>query len=174
MIEKITIEQERRVLTGPAGPAGPAGPSGPVGPQGPSGAGGGPQGPPGADGAQGEQGIQGIPGTAGTPGTPGAAGAQGLRGPSTINTTNVYTIVGTTNPNVFTNGFASSVANCLGGDTALSGSFTVGASVSTPTAIAEIVSSKPLASETGWNATAFGESSGQGFVTADVVCFDNP
>ena len=37
-----------------------------------------------------------------------------------------------------------------------------GASVSTPTAIAEIVSSKPLASEIGWNATAFGESSGQG------------
>jgi len=31
-----------------------------------------------------------------------------------------------------------------------------------------------LANETGWNATALQNTSGQGTVTADVVCFDNP
>ena len=167
--------------TGPQGPQGPQGPpgangtgGGPPGPQGPVG----PAGPPGQPGEDGLDGAQGPPGPAGAnstvPGPQGPQGPQGLRGLSTINTTNVYTVVGPTNPNVFTNSFASSVALCLPGDTALSGSFVVGASVSTPTAIAEIVSDKPWANETGWNATAFGEHSGQGSVTADVVCFDNP
>jgi hypothetical protein len=147
-------DRDRDNKTGTQGPPGPTGPQGPQGIQGPI-------------GPNGTQGIQGIQGPIGPNGT------QGPPGPSTINTTNVYTNVGPTNNNVFTNSFASSVALCDLGDTALSGSFVTGA-VGPPSAIAEIVSSKPLANETGWNATAFGEVSGNGFVTADVVCFDNP
>ena len=120
-------------------------------------------------GGQGGTGSQGPPGPTGPQGPPGIPGTPGL---STITTDNVYTVVGPTNNNVFTNSFASSVALCDEEDTALSGSFIVGAVAGN--AIAEIVSSKPLANETGWNATAFGEVSGNGFVTADVVCFDNP
>ena len=41
-------------------------------------------------------------------------------------------------------------------------------------AIPLLISSKPLASETGWNITVFGINSGNGHVTADVECFDNP
>jgi hypothetical protein len=168
---------------GPPGPPGATGATGPQGPQGPPGPAGGqigPQGPPGPPGTPGEDGLDGAQGPRGpaganstVPGPQGPQGPQGLRGLSTINTTNVYTVVGPTNNNVFTNSFASSVALCDLGDTALSGSFIVGA-VGPATAIAEIVSDKPLANETGWNATAFGESSGNGRVTADVVCFDNP
>jgi len=151
------------------------GAQGPPGPQGPQG----PQGPSGADGAQGEQGIQGIPGTPGTPGTPGAAGAQGPPGPSTINTTNVYRNFGETNERIFTRDFGSSVAFCDDGDTALSGSFVVG-QIGVPDppgslpAIPLLISSEPLADFTGWNVTVFGINSGNGFVTADVECFDNP
>ena len=131
----------------------------------------GPQGPPGADGAQGEQGIQGIPGT---PGPPGANGAQGPAGPSTINTTNVYTVVGDPNNRLFGPfGFGSSVAVCDPEDTALSGSFETRFLGGVGT-IATMVSSKPLANETGWNATAVQNSSGNSEITADVVCFDNP
>jgi Collagen triple helix repeat (20 copies) len=151
------------------------GAQGPPGPQGPQG----PQGPPGADGAQGEQGIQGIPGTPGTPGTPGAAGAQGPPGPSTINTTNVYENLGPTNDEIFTRSFGSSVALCDPGDTALSGSFEVGQigepdPPGSPPAIPLLIKSEPLADFTGWNITVFGINSGNGFVTADVECFDNP
>ena len=137
-----------------------------TGTQGPQG----PQGPPGADGAQGEQGIQGIPGT---PGTPGANGAQGPAGPSTINTTNVYTVIGEPDLEIFTNDFGSSVAVCDLGDTALSGSFET-TFVGGQGTIATMVSSKPLANETGWNATALQNTSGHSTVTADVECFDNP
>jgi hypothetical protein len=143
---------------------------GPQGPQGPPGAAStvpGPQGPPGLNGTNGTNGINGINGA------PGATGQRGPAGPSTINTTNVYTKVGLTNSSVFTNSFASSIAVCDLGDTAIGGSFVVGR-VNPNQPIAEIVSSKPLANETGWNATAFGEDSGNGFVTADVECFDNP
>ena len=99
-------------------------------------------------------------------------------GPSTINTTNVYTNIGPNNTSVFTRSLASSVALCDPGDTALSGSFKVG-QVGTPEpgllpAIPLLISSKPLASETGWNITVFGINSGNGHVTADVECFDNP
>jgi len=138
------------------------------------------QGPQGANGtAGGPPGPQGIPGINGTNGVNGTQGPQGIAGPSTINTTNVYRNVGETNERVFTNDFASSVANCDPGDTALSGSFEVGA-IGTPVppitepAIPLLISSEPLASETGWNITVFGFTSGNGFVTADVECFDNP
>jgi hypothetical protein len=184
--DRKDVRDNRTGTQGPPGPTGPPGATGATGPQGPQGiqgpqgpAGGqiGPQGPPGPPGEDGLDGAQGPPGPAGAnstvPGPQGPQGIQGLRGLSTINTTNVYTVVGPTNNNVFTNSFASSVALCDLGDTALSGSFIVGA-VGPATAIAEIVSDKPLANETGWNATAFGESSGNGRVTADVVCFDNP
>lgn len=99
-------------------------------------------------------------------------------GSSTINTTNVYTNIGQNNTSVFTRSLASSVALCDPGDTALSGSFKVG-QVGTPPpgslpAIPLLISSKPLTSETGWNITVFGINSGNGHVTADVECFDNP
>ena len=104
----------------------------------------------------------------GSQGPPGINGAQGPPGPSTINTTNVYTNVGPTRASIFTNGFGSSVALCDPGDTALSGSFVT----NTP---AVIKFSKPLANETGWNATAQTQFSGtEWYVTADVECFDNP
>jgi hypothetical protein len=155
--------------TGPPGPAGPQGPQGPAGPAGPAG-------PIGPNGTQGPQGIQGPIGPNGTQGIQGIQGPQGPAGLSTINTTNVYTNVGPTNSSVFTRSFASSVALCdEPNDTALSGSYVIGEiGSSNPPAIPIVVSFKPLANETGWNATAFGINSGNGFVTADVECFDNP
>ena len=153
------------------------------GPPGPAGANStvpGPQGLPGPAGANRTfPGPQGLPGINGTNGVNGTQGPQGPRGPSTINTTNVYTNVGPTNNNVFTNDFVSAIANCDPGDTALGGSFKVGAigrpipPVTEP-AIPLLISSQPLASETGWNVTVFGINSGNGLVTADVECFDNP
>jgi hypothetical protein len=133
----------------------------------------GPPGPPGVNGTQGPIGPPGINGTQGPPGVNGTQGIQGPPGPSTINTTNVYTKVGIPDREIFTNDYGSSVAVCDLGDTALSGSFVttfVGGQGTHPA----IVSSKPLANETGWNATALQNTSGQGTVTADVVCFDNP
>ena len=106
-------------------------------------------------------------------------GAQGPPGPSTINTTNVYRNFGETNERIFTRDFGSSVAFCDDGDTALSGSFVVG-QIGVPDppgslpAIPLLISSEPLADFTGWNVTVFGINSGNGFVTADVECFDNP
>ena len=118
------------------------------------------------------QGPQGLPG-----GLNGTNGAQ-VHGPSTINTTNVYTNVGPTNDQIFTREFGSSVALCDPGDTALSGSFKVGqignSEPGLVPAIPLLISSKPLANETGWNITVFGIYSGNGLVTADVECFDNP
>ena len=100
------------------------------------------------------------------------------QGPSTINPTNVYTNVGETNDRIFTRDFGSAVANCDPGDTALSGSFEVG-QIGSPEpgllpAIPLLISSEPLATHTGWNITVFGINSGNGFVTPDVECFDNP
>ena len=117
-------------------------------------------------------GGQGGNGT-GSQGPRGPVGPEGPAGPSTITTTNIYTIVGEPDNEIFTNDFGSSVAVCDLGDTALSGSFVttfVGGLGTNPA----IVSSKPLDNETGWNATALQNTSGQGTVTADVVCFDNP
>jgi len=147
--------------TGTQGPPGPPGPPGQTGPQG----------PPGATGSQGIQGIQGPPGVNGTQGPPGVNGTQGPPGPSTINTTNVYTVVGNTTTSTGF-GLFSSIALCDAGDTAQSGSF-----VTNGTAL--IRSDKPLATENGWNATAQRLVPSQvpnepGSVTADVQCFDNP
>jgi hypothetical protein len=176
--DKDRKDVNRDNRTGIQGPPGPQGPTGPQGPQGPPGPAGGQQGPPGANGTQGPQGLPGANGTQGLPGANGTQGIQGLPGPSTINTTNVYTNIGPNNTSIFTRSFGSSVALCDPGDTALSGSFKVG-QVGTPQpgllpAIPLLISSKPLASETGWNITVFGINSGNGHVTADVECFDNP
>ena len=132
----------------------------------------GPQGPPGTNGTDGAQGPPGINGT---------DGAQGPPGPSTINSTNVYIVVGnTTTASSSNNGLVervipiptpltiSSVALCDAGDTVLSGSFVTNGS-------AIIRSFEPLDTLNGWNSTAeliaFG---GTGSVTADAECFDNP
>jgi hypothetical protein len=111
----------------------------------------------GGDGT-GPQGPAGPRGPQGLPGTPG---------PSTVTTENVYTNLGPVRGNIFTNDLGSSVALCDEGDTALSGSFFTNR-------FAVIQQSKPLANETGWNATAQTVFSGTGTVQADVVCFDNP
>ena len=179
-------KDNRTGIQGPQGPAGPQGPPGTAGgPPGPAGTQG-PAGPQGLTGSQGERGLtgatgatgptstvpgpQGPPGVNGTNGINGAPGAQGPRGPSTINTTNVYTVLGPTTPSQFAFDAFSSIALCDLGDTALSGSFV--------TSSALITSDRPLANETGWNATAaFIPSLGlpfPGLVTADVECFDNP
>jgi Collagen triple helix repeat (20 copies) len=171
--------------TGTQGPPGPQGPQGPIGPQGPPGPAGGqsgPQGPPGPAGVPGPQGERGLTGATGMTGpastvpgpqgergfngTNGVNGTQGLPGPNTINATNIYNNV-TTNPNVFTNDLVTVTALCDAGDTALSGSFEVSGT-------AVIKSFKPLITHNGWTATALGQTSGQGSVTVDVECFDNP
>ena len=110
-------------------------------------------------------------GVNGTQGPPGVNGTQGPPGPSTINTTNVYTVVGNTTTSTSI-GLFSSIALCDAGDTAQSGSFVTNGS-------ALIRSDKPLATENGWNATAQRLAPAQGpnepgSVTADVICFDNP
>jgi hypothetical protein len=152
---------------GEPGPQGPAGPPGVPGPQGERGFNG-TQGPMGFNGTQGPMGFNGTQGPMGFNGTDGVNGTQGPPGPSTINTTDVYTNVGPTNRILGTGAFNSSIALCDVGDTTLSGSFiTDGAAI--------IRSDKPLANETGWNATAQNLLGfGLGFVTADVECFDNP
>ena len=131
----------------------------------------GPAGPPGATGPAGPPGATGSTGATGATGSTGATGTQGPPGPSSINTTNVYTIVGNTTTNTGS-GLFSSIALCDAGDTAQSGSF-----VTNGTAL--IRSDKPLATENGWNATAQRLAPAQGpnepgSVTADVICFDNP
>ena len=83
----------------------------------------------------------------------GVNGTQGPPGPSTINTTNVYTNVGDLTTKFLLMILVVQSAVCDLGDTALSGSFVttfVGGLGTHPA----IVSSKPLANETGWNATA--------------------
>ena len=106
----------------------------------------------------------------GPQGPPGPRGPPGL---STINTTNIYTVVGNTTTATINGGtFITSIAVCDPEDTALSGSFEI-------TGTADIRIFEPLANETGWNATALvsgtaGGSGNTGSVTADVVCFDNP
>ena len=158
--------KDRDNKTGTQGPPGPQGPQGIQGPPGPAGA------------NRTVPGPQGLPGINGTNGVNGTQGPQGPAGPSTINTTNVYTNIGPNNTSVFTRSLASSVALCDPGDTALSGSFKIGqVRTSEPgllPAIPLLISSKPLASETGWNITVFVINSGNGHVTADVECFDNP
>ena len=136
-----------------------------------------PQGLPGTNGTQGPQGLPGTNGTQGATRSTRNNGTQAPPGPSTINTTNVYENVGPTNEQIFTRDFGSSVALCDPGDTALSGTFEVG-QIGEPEpglapAIPLLISSEPLADFTGWNITVFGINSGNGFVTADVECFDN-
>ena len=139
----------------------------------------------GTQGPPGPQGIQGPPGVNGINGTKGINGAQGPPGPSTINSTNVYIVLGPTNttnidrippvperviieqislPPIPT---VSSVALCDPGDTVLSGSYVTNGSALTR-------SFEPLDTLNGWNVTAElvlrGES---GSVTADAECFDN-
>ena len=145
--DKKDHRDNRDNKTGPPGPPGPAGPPGPPGPAG----------PPGANST--------VP------------GPQGPPGPSTINTTNIYTNIGpivngTIPPNSLGTTSITSIAECDDGDTALSGSFRI-------TGSADIRFFEPLVTEDGWNATALvtGNAAGGGnigFVTADVVCFDNP
>ena len=162
--------------TGTQGPPGPAGPAGPIGATG-------------ATGTQGIQGIQGIQGPQGPPGingTNGINGTQGPPGPSTINSTNVYIVVGPTDTAI-TDPFppvpesviieqitlppiptVSSVALCDPGDTVLSGSYVTNGSAFTR-------SFEPLDTLNGWNVTAELLSRGNtGSVTADAECFDNP
>jgi hypothetical protein len=105
-------------------------------------------------------------------GSQGPQGPPGQPGLSTITTDNVYTNVGPTK-DIFTNDFTSSVALCDENDTALSGSFAITFEGGIGE-IAPIVSSKPLANETGWNATGWQNTSGNSRITGDVVCFDNP
>ena len=158
--------RDRDNRTGTQGPPGPQGPQGIQGPPGPAGIGlPGPPGPAGANSTV--PGPQGLPGINGTNGVNGTQGPQGPQGPSTINTTNVYTNVGPTRGNIFTNDFGSSVALCDLGDTALGGSFIANS-------VVVVQQSKPLANETGWNATGQTKFSGTGTITADVECFDNP
>jgi hypothetical protein len=146
--------------TGTQGPPGPAGPQGPQGIQGI-------QGPIGPNGTQGPQGIQGPIGPNGTQGPQGIQGPAGPAGLSTINTTNIYTNLGPI-ITVGNNAFASSIANCDPGDTALGGSWLLSG-----TGVV-IRGDQPLVNESGWNATAQGTAPAGGFVLADVECFDNP
>ena len=126
----------------------------------------GPQGPPGANST--------VPGPQGPPGANSTVpGPQGPAGLSTINNTNIYTNLGNFASGNTTSPAFSSIATCdAPNDTALSGSFFKSGS-------AEIIRDRPLATEDGWNVTAFatvnaGTGGPTGSVTADVVCFDNP
>ena len=87
----------------------------------------GPQGERGFNGTQGIQGPRGFNGTDGVNGTNGVNGTQGpqgIPGPNNISKTKVYTVfsglTATFPPNNST-GFASAIANCNPGDTAISG-----------------------------------------------------
>jgi hypothetical protein len=123
-------------------------------------------------------------GTQGPPGPPGPPGPQGIPGPvgpNEINATNFYTVVGNTTT-VFTNGSStvSSIATCDLGDFAVGGSFEL--ELIPGVGLTQIISSKPLATENGWNSTGFAvpaqgglpPGTALGSVTGDAVCFDNP
>ena len=118
-------------------------------------------------------GSQGLPGINGTNGVNGTQGSQGPAGLSTINKTNIYTNLGNFASGNTTSPAFSSMTTCdTPNDTALSGSFFKSGST-------EIIRHRPLATEDGWNVTAFatvnaGTGGPTGSVTADVVCFDNP
>ena len=128
-------------------------------------------------------GAQGPPGPAGPAGPKGIQGIQGPPGPagvSEINATNLYTVVGNSST-VFTDGSStvSSIATCDLGNFAIGSSFELG--LFPGISIAQIVSSKPLATENGWNSTVFAvpaqgglpPGTALGSVIGDAVCFDN-
>ena len=89
----------------------------------------------GADGATGPQGIQGIP---------GATGATGPAGINVLNGTNVYAVLGDTAVVNNTGEGAGSTATCDNGDTAITGSFSVGTPVFSSIGTYDLRSSGPV------------------------------
>ena len=127
--------------TGTQGPPGPQGPSGPPGVNGTDG----------ADGATGPQGIQGIP---------GATGATGPAGINVLNGTNVYAVLGDTAVVNNTGEGAGSTATCDNGDTAITGSFSVGTPVFSSIGTYDLRSSGPVGLTPGeqWESFIVGEA----------------
>ena len=135
----------------------------------------GPQGPQGIQGPPGEDGIDGVNGTQGIPGETGMTGAQGPAGPNQINSTSIYTIRGPANSTITLGGHlqATSIAECLAGDTVLSGSYEMTNGGDIPFRIVD----RALPTQDGWNTTmtAAGGTSSSGTVFFTYVqCFNNP
>jgi hypothetical protein len=142
--------------TGTQGPPGPAGPAGPQGIQGIQG----------ERGFNGTQGIQGIPGN---PGATGMTGAGGPAGPNQINSTSIYTVVGQSNSTNNLRPTAISIAECLPGDTVLSGSYSI-TFFGVPLAVTDFA----LPTQDGWNTIVNRQTDGDATFTTFAQCFNNP
>ena len=169
-------------LQGPPGSQGDTGATGATGPQGIQGI----QGERGLSGTtgrastvpgpQGERGFNGTQGLQGIPGNPGATGMTGLRGPAgpnQINSTSIYTVPGPFN---FTNEFrptATSIAECLPGDTVLCGSFNIQFF-----GLQLLISDFALPTQDGWQTTISRQTGtvagGDVAFNTFVQCFNNP
>jgi hypothetical protein len=115
------------------------------------------QGPPGPPGPAGPQGIQ---------GPPGATGATGPSGLSTINSTNLYLVIGNISSTI---PFAeiSSIATCDPGDVVYEGGHTLNNNGNTT----RVEFSGPDADATIYRYVVAGDNI---FIRAHAFCFDNP
>ena len=194
------IENDRENITGTQGPPGPQGPAGPqgatgaTGPQGPPGPAGGqpgPQGergltgltgPPGpastVPGPQGEQGLRGFNGTDGINGTNGLPGPAGI---TTINSTNLYVVLGNiataTSPGLI----ANSTAICDEGDVVFEGGYqTLNANLFAPTVVLDGPLPSPVLGGTSPADSAYsvllfsGQAQANTSFRTYAYCFDNP
>jgi hypothetical protein len=96
---KFKFDDKDRRVNNQTGTQGPPGPQGAMGPQGIQGA---PRstGATGATGPQGERGLTEATGATGTPGEDRMDGVQGPSGLSTINGTNLYSVIGNVSTNI--------------------------------------------------------------------------
>ena len=161
--EKDNDRKDNR--TGTQGPPVPQGPQGETGPQGPPGV-------TGATGATGAQGIQGIQGLI------GPNGIQGPVGPNVINVSNLYHEFGNTSTvnTALTVDFATSIANCDGGDIVIDAGYQAappeGTFFDLGTYDVRFFGNNDLSNFDDWQTIILGLNGTN--VRTDIMCFDNP
>ena len=132
-----------------------------VGPPGPAG----PQGPAGTTGLDGEDGAQGPRGFNGT------NGEQGPAGPNQINSTDIYTVIGPLNTSSIAHRTAISVAECLPGDSVLSGSYNM---TNNGNFVQAFVSDQSLVTQDGWQTIVRAYPNSVISFNTFAQCFNNP
>ena len=132
------------------------------------------QGPPGVNGTTGATGATGPQGIQGIQGIQGLTGATGPAGINVLNGTNVYAVFGDFRVVNNTGEGAGSIANCDIGDTAITGSFSVGTPDNTSIGTYDLRFSGPVGDVPGpsWESFIVGEAGTS--VSTTALCFDNP
>ncbi|HVP81598.1 MAG TPA: hypothetical protein VMS35_01040, partial [Nitrososphaeraceae archaeon] len=112
-------------------------------------------------------------GTQGPPGPQGPTGATGPAGINVLNGTNVYAVFGDFRVVNNTGEGAGSIANCDIGDTAITGSFSVGTPDNTSIGTYDLRFSGPVGDVPGpsWESFIVGEAGTS--VSTTALCFDN-